>query len=156
LTPTEFGLPADQYSVIQVPASVDPSNWFMDAFSNFSATLVVDEGGRLTGRGALPQNTTIAGVLSPSGNTTRTGPRDGPVGSFFIQSSDTGQLPFTSTSTYEVDLDLTLPTDAQVNDRLHVRLPVIIDDGAQLRVRVSQPEGRTAYQVGRRFNILTI
>lgn len=125
--------------------------------------LTVENGGRLTGQGAFGNQTadvTFHGTVSPHGFPDHANTFAGPHGRFDIGgTSDLSRqnvLTFGSDSIYEVDVDLTLPNGVLSNDLIVSNLHTVIEDGAQLRIRVAKPDEPTNYLVGRRVTFLQV
>lgn len=120
----------------------------------------VEAGGRLTGQGSFGGSSatyTIAGTISPHGFPDHTqNANEGPNGRFSFGDYGTGLLNFTSTAIYEVDVDFTLPDGKLANDTITSRANIVIDDGAQVNLRLKRAEGQTNYQVGRTFRLLGV
>ncbi len=116
-----------------------------DRFPSSLLTMVIEDGGLVTGRAGF-STLTVAGTLSPDGDPERTGRYDGHTGLIYVQN----EARFTSGSVFEIDLD---PGASDLDtDRIRVNSGnLIIEDGARLRVRAPQPEGEALYRLGRRF-----
>lgn len=132
----------------------------------FTGGLTVEKGGRLTGQGAFGSgvdDVIFNGIVSPHGFTDRTSRFDGPNGRFDVGNSSpaagtfqSNTLRFGKNSIYEVDVNLALPDGPLAADLIVSQLNTVIEEGAQLRVRVTKPVGPTTYLVGRRINILQL
>ncbi len=128
--------------------------------ANGIGNLTVEKGGRLTGQGDIGAlsgagTVTIAGTVSPHGFPERGGQYNGPNGLMHVWNS-TGKLVFTSTSVFEVDVNLNLKNDAYAIDSIVSRSATTVEDGAQLRVRIAPASGPTDYQLGRKLFFLNM
>lgn len=150
-------------------ANSTPANLTAAPFNGsiLGSGLTVERGGRLTGQGAFGNATAdviFHGVISPHGFAGHSG-RSGPHGRFDIgamgsqSSAVTPQgntLRFAAGSLLEIDVDLSLPDGPLAADLIYSNLNTVIEDGAQLRVRVARPEGPTTYLVGRQIPFLRL
>jgi outer membrane autotransporter protein len=152
----------------------DPSSLITDPFSGsmIGGAVTVENGSSLTGQGRVGSDTgdiTLHGVISPHGFTSHTTyVNAGPQGrinfgttrtptSSATTTPQTNVLKFAADSILEIDVDLTMSGDGPLaGDLIVPYVNTVIEDGAQLRVRLAPQEGPTTYLVGRRIPFLQL
>nr|WP_316629452.1 autotransporter domain-containing protein [uncultured Brevundimonas sp.] len=152
-------------------ATRNPTSLTSDPFGGriLGGGLTVDSGSRLTGQGALGDavnDVIIHGVISPHGFPEHANNFAGPHGRMNIgvattpsaaTAPQTNALTFAADSILEIDVDLSMSgDDVLAADLIVPYINTVIEDGAQLRVRLAAQAGPTAYLVGRRIPFLQL